>query len=149
MPTCAALTLLCMPELAAIYLVGLFFCLVLTLVYNLLRVRRRNSPEYVQLRANLQRSGLYWSENEDRVVPYTPEREAEDHEKLKKSTALVGSILSLLSWAGAFFLMIIMISERYIARSRRERAIFNSKIAREDLSADRTTSVLAEIGLAP
>lgn len=120
-----------MPELAAIYASGLLACLALTVVYVLLRRRRRHSDAAQTLQANLRKVNLYWSDNRDAVVPFISEAECKEDEKAQRAVTLTGALLSLLSWAGVAFLLLVMISERFLARSRRERKLFSSRLIHE------------------
>lgn len=120
-----------MPELAAFYFAGLVACLALTILYVYLRIRRRNSDTAHVLQSNLQRAGLYWSDSQDAVVRWDPESNTLETQKSQKAVGLTGVLLALLSWAGVGFLLIIMLSERFFARSRRERRLFASRIAKE------------------
>ena len=132
-----------MPELAAFYFAGLVACLALTILYVALRKRRRGTGRAQILQANLQRAGLFWSDSQDAVVRWDPEVNKGENEKSQKAVALTGVMLSLLSWAGVGFLLIVMLSERFFARSRRERRLFASRVAtQEGLSR---LDVLAEL----
>lgn len=126
-----------MPELAAVYGVGFVTCLTLTLVYVFLRDRRRHSRAATLLQANLQKAGYFWSDNRDSLVPYEKNANEAEAKKSQMAIGYTGLILSLLSWAGVVFLLIIMLSERFFARSRRERRLFTSDLTkRNDFTSD-------------
>jgi hypothetical protein len=132
-----------MPELAAVYFVGLVACLALTILYVFLRKRRRQTRAAETVQTNLRKADFYWSDSRDAVVKWNPEANELEATKSQKAIALTGSVLALLSWAGVFFLLIIMLSERFLARSRRERRLFGSQIAKNpSLSREQ---VLAEL----
>jgi hypothetical protein len=118
-----------MPEFAAFYFTGLVACLALTILYVVLRRRRRESHTAHVLQANLQAAGYYWSDGRDAVVRWDKEANELETRKTQKAVGLTGTVLALLSWAGVGFLLIIMLSERFFARSRRERRLFTSRIA--------------------
>lgn len=124
-----------MPELAAVYGLGFIFCLVLTMLYVFLRQRRRHAPAVRTLQANLRKIGLYWSDHQDAVVKWDDDASLAEQKRSQMAIGYTGLILSLLSWGGAFFLLIIMLSERFFARSRRERRLFASDLTkRSDFS---------------
>lgn len=132
-----------MPELATLYFAGLVACMALTILYVALRRRRRMTGAAQIVQSNLQRAGLYWSDSQDAVVRWDPEVNSKETEKTQKAVGLTGVLLSLMSWAGMGFLLIIMLSERFFARSRREIRLFSSRIAtQEGLSRP---DVLAEL----
>ena len=118
-----------MPELAAAYAVGFVACLALTILYVVLRDRRRNSVRARFVQAHLAQLNLYWSDSAEAIVPLTAHSASEETSRSRRSIGLTGLIMSLLSWPGFLFLLIIMLSERFLARSRRERKLFSSKLA--------------------
>lgn len=120
-----------MPELAAVYALGFVACLALTILYVFLRERRRHSRGAQMIQANLAKLNLYWSDSADAIVPLTADSAIDETRRSQRTIGYLGLLLSLLSWIGVFFLLIIMVSERYLARSRRERHLFGSKLARE------------------
>ncbi len=137
-----------MPELAAAYSIGFVSCLILTIVYIYLRRRRRQSSAAQTLQGNLRKAGLFWSDESDTVAPWSSEAEATEARQSQKSVTYTGLILSLLSWAGVFFLLIIMLSERFFARSRRERRIFAFALATTpDLTDAQVQTELASLDL--
>jgi|GEM_PF-2852817 len=118
-----------MPELAAIYTTGFIFCFILTGVYVFLRERHRHSKSALNIQTNLAKLNLYWSDAADAIVPLTPTSSQDEASRSKRTIGYTGLILSLLSWLGAFFLLLIMLSERFFARSRRERNLFGSELS--------------------
>lgn len=118
-----------MPELAAVYSVGFLVCLILTMIYVFLRERRRHSLGARNVQTNLAKLNLYWSDSADAVVPLTETSAEEEARRSQRTIGYTGLILSLLSWLGVFFLLVIMLSERFFARSRRERNLFGSDLA--------------------
>lgn len=126
-----------MPELAAMYGLGFVCCLALTMLYVFLRDRRRKSHGAQLVQTNLKKIGLFWSDHRDSVVPLSPDVNQAEARKSQLAIGYTGLILSLLSWAGVFFLLIIMLSERFLARSRRERRLFGSELSKNaNLTAD-------------
>ncbi len=119
-----------MPELAAAYAVGFVACLALTLLYVFLRDRRRHSDGAKNVQTNLAKLGLFWSDSRDSIVPLTPTSADDESKRSQRTIGYTGLILSLLSWLGFVFLLVIMISERFLARSRRERNLFTSELVR-------------------
>lgn len=118
-----------MPEIAAVYLAGLVVCLALTVVFVWLRNRRRRSDPFIILQANLSKAGRSWSENQDALVAWDHDNDELDRKSAERSTWITGGLLSLLSWPGVFVLLTVMISFRFLARSRQEIHIFSSPLA--------------------
>lgn len=119
-----------MPELAAAYTVGFICCLMLTMLYVFLRDRRRRSRAAQTVQANLKTLNYFWSDSADAIVRLELDSAAKEERKSRKTIGTTGLILSLLSWLGVFFLLMIMLSERYLARSRRERKLFSSSLSK-------------------
>lgn len=137
-----------MPELAAIYTVGFLACLTLTGLYVFMRERRRRSKGARTVQANLAKLGYYWSDSEDAIVSLTPSSAEDEALRSKKTIGYTGLILSLLSWLGAFFLLLVMVSEGFLARSRRERKLFTSSLAHEtSLDASDVRRAIVELDL--
>lgn len=138
-----------MPELAAIYLLGVFLGFVLTAANIGLRKRRRASREFRNVENNLKKAELFWSENEDRIVDWTETRAKDDVAKGNSGFAIAGALISALSWGGVIFLSILVLSEHVLARSRREKALFASALAAsEDLDKDEVTRLVGELNRA-
>ncbi|MES2856968.1 MAG: hypothetical protein V4692_13960 [Bdellovibrionota bacterium] len=139
-----------MPELAAIYFIGMISCLALSLLYVFLRTQRRRSEQIKLLQKNLHKAGFYWSENAETLKPWSHENVMaiiEENKKSDRNTVLTGVLLSLLSWAGAFFLLVIMLSERFLAQSRKEKKILDSELTRRDLDAQSVVAQLRNLEL--
>lgn len=137
-----------MPELAAFYGVGFVVCLALTMVYVFLRNWRRHSRAASTLQENLQKAGYFWSDHRDSLVPYQKDANEAEAKKSQVAIGYTGLILSLLSWAGVVFLLIIMLSERFFARSRREQRIFASDLTkRNDFTVDSVRTEIAQLDI--
>jgi hypothetical protein len=121
-----------MPELAAIYVVGVLTGFLLTAVNIALGNRRRKGSASRTLQKNLRKIDLYWSDNEDKIVAWTETRENEDATKGNVGFAIAGAVISALSWPGVFFLGLLVLSEHVLARSRREKALFASPLSERD-----------------
>ena len=80
-------------------------------------------------RLNLRKVGMYWSVNQERVVTGQAELEHADRARSFKMILLTGALLTLLSWAGLVFQLVIMLSYRYLSRSRLEKALVASPLA--------------------
>jgi hypothetical protein len=136
------------PELAAAYTVGFVACLALTMLYVFLRERRRHSHGAKCVQSNLAKLGLYWSDSADAIVPLTPTSADDESMRSKKTIGYTGLILSLLSWLGVFFLLVIMLSERFLARSRRERHLFTSElVCNPSLDANEVRRTIEDLDL--
>ena len=135
-----------MPELAAVYAVGFLACFALTLLYVFLRERRRHSHGAQCVQDNLAKLNLYWSDSADGIVPLSATSASDEAKKSQKTIGYMGLILSLLSWAGFFFLLLIMISERFLARSRRERHLFGSVLSHQaNMDANEVRRIISDL----
>lgn len=133
-----------MPELAAMFLLGLLAELLLVALFAFLLERRRTSGPFAILRANLAKAGLFWSEHTEKIRAGTPRDELRDGKRSLQTILLTGGLLAGLSWLGVLFFAILMLSHRYLARSRLERELFASRLAREpDLTGDEVREILA------
>lgn len=135
-----------MPELAAAYTLGFVCCLALTLLYVFLRERRRHSASALVLQSNLRKLNLFWSDSADAIIPLQSDSVAQERRRSQTTIGYLGLVLSLLSWGGLFFMLIIMLSERFFARSRRERRLFGSRLAQDStIPASEVRSLLREL----
>lgn len=138
-----------MPELAAIYILGVVVGYALTSLNIWIRNRHRRSTSFMTTQTNLRKADLYWSDNEDKIVEWNETREKEDADRGNRGFAIAGALISALSWAGVLFITIIIVSEHFLARSRRERALFASPIgARDNLSRGEVESLVGELNRA-
>lgn len=122
-----------MPELAAAYAVGFLACLSLTGLFALLWRRRRESGEMKTLNENLHKAGFYFAESTDRLVRWSAEDAERERSSGLRTILITGGLLTFLSWAGVFFLLVIMISYRFLARSRLEKLLSASPLAAKSL----------------
>jgi len=135
-----------MPELAASYVVGVLISFLVTALNIGLRNRHRKSTAYRRLEQNLRRADFFWSDNEDRIVDWSETRAKEDASRGNTSFIIAGALIAALSWAGALFLVILVLSEHVIARSRREKAVFASALAqRDELSRHEVETLVKEL----
>ncbi len=135
-----------MPELAAVYSLGFVLCLALTVVYVFLRDWRRHTPAVERLQTNLRKAGFYWNDSRDAVMRWENEASEAENKKSQVAIGYTGLILALLSWVGIVFLLIIMLSERFFARTRRERRLFSSSLTKQiQFSADQVQVELDQL----
>lgn len=135
-----------MPELAAIYFSGIMFGLTTTFLFVLYTRRRRKGQAYLTLQANLKKVGLFWSDAQDRLVPWTTDAAEVEDRQSGRSMTVAGLLLSALSWPGAFFYLLIIYSVLVIARSRTEKRIFSSPLTKNSsLSPAEIESLVRDI----
>jgi hypothetical protein len=120
-----------MPELAAVYSLGILVCVLQTALFVFLWRRRRTRSDHKFINANLRKVDLFWSEHFDQIVPWQAEIEKTERRGALRSLLLTGGCLSLLSWAGWIFLVIIMILYRFLGRSKLERSLYSSDLAQD------------------
>jgi predicted PurR-regulated permease PerM len=135
-----------MPELAASYAVGFLASLILTAVFYFLWSSYQKRPEAIRLQENLKIVGVYWSDREDRIKPWNAEEFENDSRKGSRALLATAAGFSFLSWVGFVFILILMVSYRYLARSRFESRLFASALAREaKMTHEKVEDVLREI----
>lgn len=135
-----------MPELAFVFFVGVLTNLTLTGLFVFLSRRRYETLPYATLRLNLQKVGLFWSENQERLVlGGRPQIEA-DRRSAIKTILIAGSLLTFFSWVGAIFQFVLMLSYQFFVRSRIERELLNSPLAKNSLlNEEQIQSIIAFI----
>jgi hypothetical protein len=135
-----------MPELAAAYAIGFLASLILTAIFYFLWSRYQTRPAARLLRENLKAAGVYWSDREDRIKEWSQEESEADVKKASTSLLATCAGLSFLSWAGFFFILLIMLSYRFLARSRFENRLFESPLASaSDLPTTEVARILQQI----
>ena len=134
-----------MPELAAFFIVGATANLALTGLFAFLWKRRYTTGLYRELGLNLRKAGMYWSVNQERVVTGPTELEDADRARSLKMILLTGALLTLLSWAGLVFQLVIMLSYRYLSRSRLEKALVASPLALDPTLSPQEARRLVEV----
>ncbi|MEK7356305.1 MAG: hypothetical protein AAB250_07635 [Bdellovibrionota bacterium] len=138
-----------MPELAAIYVLGVVVGYALTALNIGFRKRHRKSLAFRNVETNLRKADLYWSYDEDKIVEWSETRAKDDDAKGNRSFAIAGALISALSWVGVVFILILVASEHLLARSRRERALFASPLGlRENLSRGEVEGLVGELNRA-
>ena len=122
------------PELAAAYVTGIVPSAALTGLHLYLFRKKIKSPEMSTLQQNLQKVNLFWSESNGEVSTLEQGTPAQSERHYFKNVMIFGIIFLFLSWIGFFVQTLIMISLRYLAMPRVERALFASKLAHQNLN---------------
>lgn len=122
------------PEMAAAYLTGLVPSAALTALHLYLFRRKIKSNEMTCLQTNLQKVNLFWSESNGEISTLEQGTPAQSERKYFRNVLIFGVFFFFLSWIGFFVQLLIMISLRYLAMPRVERALFASRLAAEELS---------------
>lgn len=134
-----------MPELAAIFTIGLFCSLLLTLTHYFMVARKVNSAGWIQLQKNLILIGSYWSEARGALEKHEAGLVELDLQRFYRQIWILGGLLVMLSWLGFFLQILIIISLRYFLRSRTELKLFNSILVEQDLTADQVRATLKDL----
>lgn len=82
------------------------------------------------LNQNLNKIGLYWSNVSADFVELSPGAIEQDAKKTLMNSWRVG-ILGFLGMPGFFFLVIVVVSVNILAKSRKEKAVFESLLAKD------------------
>jgi hypothetical protein len=122
------------PEVAAAYIAGLVPSSALTALHLFLFRRKIKSQEMQTLQANLHKVNLFWSESNGEISTLEQGTPTQSERKYFKNVLIFGVIFFFLSWIGFFVQLLIMISLRYLAMPRVERALFASRLAKEYLT---------------
>lgn len=121
------------PELAAAYVTGLVPSSALTALHLYLFRRKIKSAKMHTLQVNLQKVNLFWSESNGEISTLEQGTPAQSERRYFKNVIIFGIIFFFLSWIGFFVQLLIMISLRYLAMPRVERALFASRLANEEM----------------
>lgn len=134
-----------MPELAALYALGVVLSWLLIAIFLFSWKRQRNNTKTKTLRANLRKIDLWFSEHHDKLEPWSDEAPAKEEASAFRTFLIAGLLISALSWIGLLFLSVLTISYRFLARSRLEKWLYSSRLATEgDLSEDEVREELAK-----
>lgn len=133
------------PEMAVAYVAGLIPSTLVSGAHLLLFKRRINSPPVRLLQNNLAEVGLYWSESSASIRECREGSAKRDEQLYLRGVKILGLGCFFLSWVGVFFHLLILLSLRYIAMPRLERALMRSSLATRSLSAEETRRALIEI----
>lgn len=135
-----------MPELAAIFTLGAIANLGLTTLFVYLWKKRQSTGPFATLAENLLKAGLYWSDGREALISVGDGSKERDDRASVRNIILTGSLLTLLSWPGVLFHLVIMVSYRFLARSRLEKRLLASELARSRaLSASRVHTLVKEL----
>ena len=121
------------PEIAAAYVTGLVPSSALTALHLYLFRRKIKSKEMHCLQSNLQKVNLFWSESNGEISTLEQGTPALAERKYFRNVIIFGVFFFFLSWIGFSVQLAIMISLRYLAMPRVERALFASRLAHQDL----------------
>lgn len=136
-----------MPELAMMYAVGIGINLLLMATHLFLQNKKNQSTEYTTLQNNLHKAGFAWSDREGRLLKKQDHDAESDWKKQKKTIILVGLFCAFLSWPGLAMQFLTMLSIRFFARPRLEKVLWDSDLAKTNLSNDQVTNFLKERSL--
>jgi hypothetical protein len=117
-----------MPELAAIYALGILFSAAITGIQLLWWRRHRSSIGMARLNENLAKVGFFWSDHADALQALKPGHEEAERVALSRSVLISGFVLGFLSWIGVLFSIVLIVSMRFFVRSKLERSLMTSPL---------------------
>lgn len=127
-----------MPELAAGFAMGIGFAILLSALHIYLLLRDYTSLKYQNICQNLSMDQKFWSLNAADFLSVGHDNWQEelqrDRKKALKSALIFSSLMCFLSWFGFFFSLLYILSSRWLAKSRVEKKLFNSKLAHEKIT---------------
>lgn len=130
------------PEIAGAYVTGLIPSSGLTGLHLYLFRRKIHSKAMAVLQLNLQKVNLYWSESNGEISTLEQGTPSQSEKRYFKSVVIFGIVFFFLSWIGFFVQLLIMVSLRYLAMPRLERALFASKLAEHEMSESEVRNAL-------
>lgn len=133
------------PEMAAAYVAGLIPSTLVAGAHLLLFRQKVRTPTWSQIQKNLNKVGMYWSESAAAVRTLADGAPETDITAYMRGLRLLGLACIVLSWAGMFFHLIILLSLRYLAVPRIETAVLESSLAQRDLTSAEVMDALAEV----
>ncbi len=125
-----------MPELAFGYLIGFTATLSLVALHIFLQGRKQKSSAMRNIQSNLKKINLFWADSEADIKSYSPGAEKADLEKSIRSICIAGTAFTFMSWAGFFLQLTVMASIRFLAIKRLESKLFDSELAKVDLTPE-------------
>lgn len=126
-----------------------FTCLSLSIIivsinYHLTR-KQLQSRSLEVLNHNLSKVGLFWSNSNADFTPLTENAVQLDAKKTLRNTLLVG-LLGIASIPGLLLLTAVVLSVRFLARSRKEVATFRSDLVEtEDLPVEEVEKIISDL----
>jgi len=97
------------------------------------------------LNNNLAKVDLYWMSSQDEFAPRAEGSLEKDRLHAERSIFVLGAV-ALAGPLGFVLVLITVLSLNFLARSRRQQAVFNSDLAlREDLEHERVLSLVKEL----
>lgn len=126
-----------------LYITCLLLCLGLMLWHTMFLHQQFRSQKLATLNANLQKIGMFWSNSDRNFASLTSNSIEDDKKRTLRSFWMIGFVLSLLSVLGLIILTAVVLSMRFLARTRRETAVFRSPLCVSDMTVD---EILAQIG---
>lgn len=133
------------PEMAAAYVAGLVPSTLVAGAHLLLFRQKVRTPTWSQIQKNLNKVGMYWSESVAAIRTLADGAPESDTAAYMRGLRLLGLACIVLSWAGMFFHLIILLSLRYLAVPRIETAVLKSSLAQRDLTSGEVMDALAEV----
>lgn len=132
-------------EMAAGFTIGLIPSGILSISHVLWARQSRKSLKFQNLRNNLAKIQMYWSENQACVMSVNEGEEIKDTQQFDKSVQILSLGCFLTSWLGFFFHILIWSSTAALAVSRFEKHIMNSKLTQTVLDKAEILDILQEL----
>lgn len=136
-----------LPELAVAYVTGLPANALLSGLHAFLFHQKMRSNAMAQVQTNLAKLDLFWSDSESKVKRIGETNQTTDKASYYRTVLRLGVICFFMSWLGFFLQLLVMISVRFIARPRLEKALFSSELAQQNLSYEDIRARLDQISL--
>lgn len=135
-----------MPELAALYSVGVLCSLVATIFFAITEMNFYRRQDYLLLQRNLNQIGQRWSQLSGRIEKIAESTtDEEEKQKVQTTFLLFGFAAVILSWLGFVFLVLIWISMKKFLNNRLEEALFESQLALKPLDLNQVELEWAKI----
>lgn len=110
-----------------VWLASLLLSAIIVSVNYYLTLKRISSEPLTTLDFNLAKVGMFWSHTAADFSALTPQAIQRDAHRALRNSLLIG-LLGLASVLGLIILFIVVISLHFLARSRKEMAVFRSSL---------------------
>ena len=136
---------LLVPEFIALF-IGMFACWFVAIAYVLWNNRKSRREQLLCIHKNLKQIDLAWSNNEAAIKPASDVDFSKENRHEQKWFLLAGAVLSMASWLGFILLAVLIMSLEFLAKSRVERALFESELAKnKTMPAEAVRTIVNQI----
>lgn len=138
-----------MPELVAMYSVGLVVSMIVGIIFGLKQRSKYHDPAIKHLQKNLRKIGFRWNELnlavEKMPASFDEDPDLTEYKKARFTSILFTTAAVLFSWLGCFFLILMWFSLKLLNKSRVEKALLASPLSEKELAAQEVKEVFERV----